>query len=57
MENLTEFMIASLKTNTKDDLLLAEDWELCECNHCEKIKEQQLESENRWIRLHQLFDR
>ena len=29
----------------------------CRCNHCQKIRKQQEESELRWIKQHQLFDR
>ncbi len=50
-------MIASLRNKTKEGLSSPENWESCECHHCEKIKQQQLESEIRWIKLHQLFDR
>ncbi len=29
----------------------------CNCNHCLGIRRQQQESELRWVRLHQVFDR
>ena len=29
----------------------------CNCNHCLGVRRQQKESELRWVRLHQAFDR
>mgnify|MGYP001345136067 CR=1 FL=1 len=29
----------------------------CKCDHCEIIKDQQSESEKRWVMMHKLFDR
>ena len=50
-------MIRALRTKNKEDLLNSNNFLECQCIHCEKIREQQLESETRWVRLHQLFDR
>ncbi len=29
----------------------------CNCSHCEAIRNQWIESERRWVIMHQLFDR
>ncbi len=29
----------------------------CSCNHCHLVRRQQKESELRWVKLHQVFDR
>ena len=30
---------------------------VCNCDHCVELRRQQNESELRWVKLHQLFDR
>ncbi len=46
-----------LKMKLQETVNHAEPKEDCPCIHCEVVREQQIESERRWIMLHQLFDR
>ena len=50
-------MILPLKTKRTENLMPSNTLQECECIHCEKVRQQQLESEIRWVRLHQAFDR
>tara|TARA_Y100001968_G_scaffold256362_1_gene242691 strand:- start:404 stop:556 length:153 start_codon:yes stop_codon:yes gene_type:complete len=50
-------MILPLKTEKIEDLITSTTLQECECIHCEKLRQQQLESETRWLRIQQAFDK